>query len=133
MCPNTTFVLMTFVLTRHLSQHDICPNPTSVLSCPVRTSVQTCPNNKNSIINGTLWSSIRHMRKEDSTTATKWREDITTRQQNSPTIEETRGGRKIQQKEKILRLQNLIRLFSSTIESTMSLIISMTSLSTASE
>ena len=31
------------------------------------------------------------MRKEDSTTATKWREDITTRQQNSPTIEETRG------------------------------------------
>ena len=53
------------------------------------------------------------MRKEDSTTATKWREDITTRQQNSPTIEETRGGRKIQQKEKILRLQNVCKTYNS--------------------
>ena len=52
------------------------------------------------------------MRKEDSTTATKWREDITTRQQNSPTIKETRGGR-IQQKEKILRLQNVCKTYNS--------------------
>ena len=67
--------------------------------------------NKNSVINGTLWSSIDHMRKEDSTTATKWREDITTSQQNSPTIEETRGGRKNLQKEKILRLQTVCKTY----------------------
>ena len=53
------------------------------------------------------------MKKEESTTAAKWREDLTTRQQNSPTIEETLGGRKIQQKEKILRLRNVCMTYDS--------------------
>ena len=51
------------------------------------------------------------MKKEDTTTAAKWREGITTRQQNSPTIEETRGGRKILQKDKILRLWNVCQTY----------------------
>ena len=50
--------------------------------------------NKNSIINGTLWYSIDHMRKEDSTMTAEWCKDLTNRNQNSPTIDKTRGGRK---------------------------------------
>ena len=38
-----------------------------------------------------------------------------TRQQNSPTIDGTRGGRKILQKEKILRLQNVCKMYDSIV------------------
>ena len=69
--------------------------------------------NNNSVVNGTLWSSIDHMRKEDSTATAKWREDLTTRSQTNSPIEETRGGRKIAQKEKMLRFRNVCKTYSS--------------------